>query len=69
MKSISGKKLCKILERQGWVLKRVKGSHHIYAKQGEQSILSVPVHGSRDIPLGTLRGLMKDAGLTESDLE
>lgn len=28
MKSVSGKKLCKIIEKRGWVLQRVTGSHH-----------------------------------------
>jgi predicted RNA binding protein YcfA (HicA-like mRNA interferase family) len=36
MKSISGKKLCKIVEQQGWLLKRVSGSHHIYQKPDSQ---------------------------------
>jgi predicted RNA binding protein YcfA (HicA-like mRNA interferase family) len=31
MKSISGKKLAKILERHGWELLRIQGSHQIYA--------------------------------------
>jgi predicted RNA binding protein YcfA (HicA-like mRNA interferase family) len=39
MKSISGKALCKIVERQGWQLKRITGSHHIYAKEGLAVIL------------------------------
>lgn len=30
MKSISGRKLCKLLEDKGWVLLRINGSHHIY---------------------------------------
>ncbi|WP_239033302.1 type II toxin-antitoxin system HicA family toxin [Leptothermofonsia sichuanensis] len=30
MKSISGKQFAKILERKGWQLIRVQGSHHIY---------------------------------------
>ncbi|WP_277883305.1 type II toxin-antitoxin system HicA family toxin [Nostoc flagelliforme] len=33
MKAVSGKALCKILERQGWELKRITGSHHIYVKE------------------------------------
>lgn len=69
MKSVSGKALCKILERYGWSLKRVKGSHHIYGKTGEEVILSVPVHSNRDLPQGTLRSLMRDAALTEEDLD
>jgi predicted RNA binding protein YcfA (HicA-like mRNA interferase family) len=68
MKSISGKTLCKIVEQNGWTLKRVTGSHHIYAKIGVRAILSIPVHGNRDLPPGTLMGLLKDAGLTEEDL-
>jgi predicted RNA binding protein YcfA (HicA-like mRNA interferase family) len=68
MKSVSGKTLCKILERRGWVKKRVKGSHHIYFNPTAQKIITVPVHSNRDIPVGTLRSLMRDADLTEADL-
>ncbi len=69
MKSVSGKAFCKIVEQNSWVLKRVTSSHHIYAKKGISVILSVPVHGNRDLPIGTLRSLLKDAGLTEEDLD
>ena len=69
MKSVSGKALCKIVERYGWSLKRVTGSHRIYAKIGVSVILSIPVHGNRDLPTGTLRSLLKDAGLTEENLD
>jgi len=68
MKSVSGKALCKIVERKGWLLKRVTGSHHIYTKQDNNAILSIPVHGNRDLPTGTLKSIMKDAGLSENDL-
>lgn len=69
MKAISGKALCKILERQGWQLKRITGSHHIYAKAGVDVILSIPVHSNRDLPIGTLKSIIKDAQLTEEDLD
>ncbi|ACB50569.1 hypothetical protein cce_1219 [Crocosphaera subtropica ATCC 51142] len=68
MKSISGKKLCKIIEKLGWQLKRVTGSHHIYTKENKEAILVIPVHGNRDLPIGTLKQIMKDANLTENDL-
>jgi predicted RNA binding protein YcfA (HicA-like mRNA interferase family) len=42
MKSVSGKSLCKIVERYGWNLKRITGSHHIYVKEGMSVILSIP---------------------------
>ena len=68
MKSISGKKLSKIVEQQGWLLKRVSGSHHIYQKPDSQQILSIPVHRNQDLKLGTLKSLMKIANLSEQDL-
>ena len=50
------------------MLKRINGSHHIYAKPGEVSILSIPVHGSQALTSGLQANLMKAAGLTEKDL-
>jgi predicted RNA binding protein YcfA (HicA-like mRNA interferase family) len=52
----------------GWRLNRVKGSHHIYTKENSSVILVIPVHGNRDLPIGTLKAILKDAGLTEDDL-
>ncbi|MEH2056024.1 MAG: type II toxin-antitoxin system HicA family toxin [Nostoc sp.] len=43
--------------------------HHIYVKEGVDVILSVAVHSNRDLPIGTLKSIMKDAGLTEEDLD
>jgi predicted RNA binding protein YcfA (HicA-like mRNA interferase family) len=37
MNSMSGKKLAKLLEANGWTLLRVQGSHHIYGKSGVPS--------------------------------
>ncbi|MCB2263669.1 MAG: type II toxin-antitoxin system HicA family toxin [Candidatus Thiosymbion ectosymbiont of Robbea hypermnestra] len=68
MKSISGKRLCKILEAHGWTLKRINGSHHIYTHPDSSGILTVPVHRNRDLKRGTLTGLLKEAKLSESDI-
>jgi predicted RNA binding protein YcfA (HicA-like mRNA interferase family) len=68
MRSVSGKELAKILERHGWSLLRVLGSHHIYGRAGSDVRLSVPVHGNQALKMGLLRRLMKMANLTENDL-
>jgi predicted RNA binding protein YcfA (HicA-like mRNA interferase family) len=68
MKSISGKQLCKVVERQGWVLERVTGSHHIHSHPNFDAILSIPVHRNQDLKVGTLRALMKVAQISEDDL-
>ena len=68
MKSISGKDFAKTLERHGWSLMRINGSHHIYGKVGSVVRISVPIHGNQAIKTGMLRHFMKLAGLGESDL-
>ena len=68
MKNVSGKMLVKVLEREGWVLLRIKGSHHIYGKIGSIVRLSVPIHGNQPLRIGLLRHLLKMAGLEEKDL-
>lgn len=68
MKSVSGKELAKALERKGWVLLRVQGSHHIYGKTGSDVRLSVPIHRNQSLKVGLLRHLLKLAGLSEKDL-
>jgi predicted RNA binding protein YcfA (HicA-like mRNA interferase family) len=68
VRAVSGKQFCKVLESKGWELRRIQGSHHIYAKPGHSKILTVPVHGNEDLKKGMLVQLLKDAGLTENDL-
>lgn len=46
MKSVSGKEFAKLLERHGWTLWRIQGSHHIYGKAGIDARLSIPIHGN-----------------------
>jgi len=69
MKSVGGKRLARALERHGWRLLRVHGSHHIYGKEGSIVRLSVPIHGNRPLKTGLLKHLLKMAGLGEDDLQ
>jgi len=68
MKSVSGKELARVLERHGWTLLRIQGSHHIYGKSGSVVRLSVPIHGNKPLKIGLLKHLLKMAGLQESNL-
>ena len=63
MKQISGKELCKILENDGWELKRINGSHHIFSKAGKNDRISVPVHNNIPIKLGLLKAILKTSGI------
>jgi predicted RNA binding protein YcfA (HicA-like mRNA interferase family) len=68
MKSVSGKGLALALERHGWTLKRIHGSHHIYTKDESAVRLSVPIHANHPLKQGLLSHLLKQAGLTEQDI-
>ena len=68
MKSVSGKTLSKIVQKKGWILKKITGSHHIFYKSGKEKILSIPVHKNKDLKIGTLKALMKIAEICEEDL-
>jgi predicted RNA binding protein YcfA (HicA-like mRNA interferase family) len=68
MRSVSGRDLARILERNGWTLARIHGSHHIYVKEGRRERISLPIHGNAALKPGLLRHLMKIAELTEVDL-
>jgi predicted RNA binding protein YcfA (HicA-like mRNA interferase family) len=68
MKSVSGREFARIIERRGWILLRVSGSHHIYGKSDSVVRLSVPIHGSRPLKTGLLRHLAKLADISDDDL-
>jgi len=68
MKSISGKDFCMILEKKGWLLKTIKGSHYVYMKSGKKVRISVPVHGNKDLKKGLLNFLIKIAEIKENEL-
>ena len=60
--------MCRILKRHGWILIRVKGSHHAFQKSDNPTTVIVPVHANQDLKPGTQRAIVKDAGLSEDDL-
>jgi predicted RNA binding protein YcfA (HicA-like mRNA interferase family) len=58
---MSGKALLKLLEKAGWTIDRINGSHYIMKKGGQTIIL--PVHGNADLKPGILDSILKKAGL------
>ena len=67
MKAVSGKQMCRILAKRGWVRLRTRGSHFTYGKTGFPNV-TVPVHGNQTLKKGMQVGIMKAAGLSEDDL-
>ncbi|KAM3096496.1 type II toxin-antitoxin system HicA family toxin [Phormidesmis sp. 146-12] len=59
---MSGREVVRVFEAFGWEVVRQSGSHIIMTKDEEPVTLSVPDH--REVAKGTLRSLIRAAGLT-----
>lgn len=57
------REVVRALERAGWQVQRQRGSHLSMKKEGSRSVITVPMH-SRDVPRGTLSGILEDAELS-----
>ena len=57
------KELLKMLERDGWQLGRIKGSHRQLKHISKPGTVTVSGKESIDIPPGTLNSILKQAGL------
>ena len=68
MKQVSARELAQIVQRRGWTLARVHGSHHVFTMAGRRERIVIPIHGNQPLKKGLLRSLMKIAGLPEEDL-
>ena len=60
--------LIKLLERDGFIFKRSKGSHQIFYNPATNLTIVVPVHGNKDIKKGTLLAILKQAGIDKNEL-
>ncbi|MDR3324045.1 MAG: type II toxin-antitoxin system HicA family toxin [Zoogloeaceae bacterium] len=58
---MNGKTVLAKLKAAGWRLDHINGSHHIMTK-GTQSV-PVPVHGTHDLPPGTLSSIARQTGV------
>jgi predicted RNA binding protein YcfA (HicA-like mRNA interferase family) len=62
---LSGRETVQVFESLNWKVVRQKGSHIILIKDGHVATLSVPDH--KEVAKGTLRNLIRSAGLTVSE--
>jgi predicted RNA binding protein YcfA (HicA-like mRNA interferase family) len=63
---VSGRRLIKVLEADGWQVVRQRGSHVRLKKSGARAALVVPVH--QELKKGTLARILREAGLSPDDL-
>ena len=65
--ALSGTRVIAALERAGFFIHHVKGSHHVLRHRNDsQRSVVVPVH-RKDLPPGTIRAIIRQAGLTVAE--
>lgn len=62
MKSYSSREVIALLKKNGWYLIGCVGDHHQFKHPSKKSRVSVP-HPVKDIPLGTLKNISRQAGV------
>lgn len=62
------KELVRVLEKQGFVLRRQTGSHAIFRHPETQQMAVVPIH-AKEIKRGLLFGILKEANISVEDFK
>jgi predicted RNA binding protein YcfA (HicA-like mRNA interferase family) len=57
--------LIKLLEAKGWKYLRTKGSHRQYKHSKHEEVITVAGKPGTDVPIGTLKSIVKKAGIDE----
>lgn len=63
----TGKDMVRFLQRQGFSVARVRGSHHFLERGRHRT--SVPVHGNATLKIGTLRSILRDIEFSPAEFE
>ncbi|HXQ74197.1 MAG TPA: type II toxin-antitoxin system HicA family toxin [Pyrinomonadaceae bacterium] len=55
--------LTRVIQRDGWYLVRTRGSHRQYKHPVKPGLVTIPGRAGDDLALGTLKSILKQAGL------
>ncbi|MBI5779350.1 MAG: type II toxin-antitoxin system HicA family toxin [Planctomycetes bacterium] len=65
--ALTPQKVIKVLTQRGFILDHSSGSHQVYYQPETKKRAVVPFH-HRDIPVGTLLSILKQAGISRDEL-
>jgi predicted RNA binding protein YcfA (HicA-like mRNA interferase family) len=65
--AIPGIKVVRALERAGFKVARISGSHHVMRHPDGRTV-PIQVHPGRDVPKGTLRNILAIIGMEADEL-
>ena len=59
------REVIKLMEKDGWDLERIKGSHRQYKHPYKKGLVTISGHLNDDIAKGTFSSILKQSGLKE----
>jgi len=69
LRLLSGREVCSILEKHGFVEVRRRGSHVVMQRRSNDSTISVPVPDHKELRIGTLQAIIRQSGVPKSEFE
>ncbi|HOC90050.1 MAG TPA: type II toxin-antitoxin system HicA family toxin [bacterium] len=69
LRILSGRQVCVILSRHGFLEVRRRGSHIVMQRKIDKSTVTVPVPDHDEIRTGTLQSIIRQSGIDRSEFE
>jgi predicted RNA binding protein YcfA (HicA-like mRNA interferase family) len=65
MEPVKIRELVRLIEADGWKHVRTTGSHRHFKHPRKPHVVTVPGHAGDEIPIGTLKAILRSAGLED----
>ncbi len=69
LRVLSGREVCRILGKHGFIEVRRRGSHVVMQRRTETGTVTVPVPDHPELRIGTLLSIIRQSGLPRSEFE
>ncbi|MDO9548135.1 MAG: type II toxin-antitoxin system HicA family toxin [Candidatus Marinimicrobia bacterium] len=69
LRTLSGREVCRILEKHGFVEIRRRGSHIAMQRKMFERTITVPVPNHKELRTGTLLSIIRQSGVPRSEFE
>jgi predicted RNA binding protein YcfA (HicA-like mRNA interferase family) len=66
---LSGREVCAILTRHGFIEVRQRGSHVVMQKRDTETTITVPVPLHSELRTGTLQSIIRQSGVPRTEFE
>jgi predicted RNA binding protein YcfA (HicA-like mRNA interferase family) len=62
-KEVKVRDVIRLIEDDGWILSRTRGSHRQYKHPTKPGLVTIPGKPAKDLPIGLQRSILRQAGL------